>query len=483
MSKTKVNFVFNLIGILSTTLFPLITFPYVTRVLLPDGIGLVNFADAFSRYFVMFAALGIPIYGVREIARVASDKKLLDKEFSEIFLIHFISSCVLTLVYIFIVLIIPRFDDNRLIFLLSGASIFFSVFTAEWLYSGLEEFKFITLRSLLIKILSVFAIFIFVKTENDTLILVVIGTVMLVLTGFVNMIFLLKKVNFDFKGLNLIRHIKPLTLIFSSTIAVSVYILLDTVMLGFLTDERSVGLYTASIKLNKMSLSFVTALGVVLIPKISALLESRQNNSVQEIINKSLNYILFSSVPITFGIFILAPDLIKLLAGGKFSAATLSTRILSFLPIIIGLSNLFGMQILITLRKDREFLYAVLVGTVTNFTLNLILIPAYGVDGAAVSTIIAEIFVTLSCLYFARQYYFIRIPYKNLTHYISYSLLFYPIYLTVQIQSFNNILQVLTTILTCVLVYSILNIFVLKNPLILELLKKFKIKLEWHSAD
>lgn len=477
MSKVKINFIYNLINVLSTTLFPLVTFPYVTRILSPDGIGLVNFADAFSRYFVMLAALGIPIYGVREIARVASDKKLLDKEFSEIFLIHFISSGILTIIYIILVFTIPRFVDNRIIFLLSGAPIFFSVFTVEWLYSGLEEFKFITLRSLIIKILSVFAIFNFVKSEDDTIILVFIGIIMLVMTGMVNMIFLMNKVRFNLRDLNLIRHIKPLTLIFSSTIAVSVYVLLDTVMLGFLTDERSVGLYTASIKLNKMSLSFVTALGVVLIPKMSALIETKQNESVQEIIDKSINYILFSSVPIAFGIFILAPDLIQLLAGKKFQDATLSTRILSFLPIIIGLSNLFGMQILITMRKDREFLYAVLVGTITNFTLNLILIPAYGVDGAAISTIVAEILVTLTCLYFARKHFKIALPYTNLMHYVVYSLLFYPIYQVIKIFAFINLFKVIVTILTCVFIYVLLNLILLRNVILLDIALKIKNKL------
>ena len=244
MASIKRNFAYNILLNLSRVIFPLITAPYISRVLEPDGIGLFNFANTYAGYFALFAVLGIPFYGIREVAKIHEDKDRLSKLVSELISVSFIATFIATLIYIASVFIIGQLDDNCVLFLVSGFLLYFAPFRIDWFYSGLEQFKYITLRTVVIRTVSIIGMFIFVRTKSDLLIYMILNVCGIICGDVWNYAKLLRsgiKPRLTFVGLK--KHLSPLFILFASSIAISIYTILDTLMLGFMTDYQQVGYY------------------------------------------------------------------------------------------------------------------------------------------------------------------------------------------------------------------------------------------------
>ncbi len=391
----KNSVLYNSILQVSQILFPLISFPYISRVLEPEGFGVVNFASNLSALFISLVSLGIPLYGMREIAKLRNNFQDVRKITSELLILHATYSLLGLLGYSVLVFSVGKFQENQSVFLISGLVILFSCFSIEWLYQGLERFRYIAVRTILIRALSVVALFLFVKTKSDVFIYMLIIVLTQFANGFINLLYAKRNLGFTIKGLEFKRHRKPLILLYGSSLAMAIYVQMDTVMLGLLSTEKDVGLYSATVRISKLPLAFISALSTSFIPRISLLFSQGNYDKTNRIINTSLQLLLFYSIPVSFGLFLFAEDLLLLFSGSRFIEASLSLKIVSFLTLGIGLSNLFGMQILTAVKQDDALLKSVLVGTVVNFVLNLILIPFFGFNGATAATAVAEISVTL----------------------------------------------------------------------------------------
>jgi len=405
----KKNYLYNILLNISKVIFPLITAPYVSRVLEPDGVGLFNFSHSYAGYFTLIAMLGIPIYGTREVSKVKDDKKALTNLVSQIMSISIISTFIISLIYICTIILIGQLTENYLIFLIAGFSIYLVPFSINWYYQGLEEFSFITLRTIIIKTLSVICLFLFVKQKNDLIIYVILnvsGTVIADIWNF----FKMKKTGiqpyFTYKDIR--QHIKPLFTLFAS----SIYTILDTLMLGFIKDYVEVGYYSTAMHMSKSVLTVVTSLSLVAIPRISYYMKNNEYDKINDLINKSFSIITFLSVPAAIGLACISCVFVPLFFGQQFVGAIVPLMILSMLIIIIGLNNLTGTQILVAMGFDNLFLYSVLAGTLSNLFMNCVFIPLWGAIGASIASIIAEILVLFVTVFYVNKNTNIRIQNK-----------------------------------------------------------------------
>lgn len=405
MAKSvKLNFLYNILLNISKVIFPLITAPYVSRVLEPDGVGLFNFTSTYAAYFALFAALGIPMYGIRETAKVCGNKEKENQLLSELLSIEAIITAVCAIVYIATVMLIPQLNTNYILFLIAGVSLYITPFKVEWFFSGREEFGYITARSIIIKTLSVVALFVFVHTKDDLFIYVILGTLSTIANEVWNYWRLLKLGYRPKPVLEINKHIKPLLILFASSIAVSIYTMLDNLMLGFFSDYSEVGYYNSANHIAKTLMPVVTSLAAVAMPRLSNYSQPGDWQQINSLLDKSVSIVAFLALPITAGVILAAPVFVPLFFGPLYENAILPLQILALVITIIGFNNITTIQILAGLSYDKPYLYSVLVGTISNFCLNMLLIPIWGASGAALSSVTAEFLIlVISGIYVFRK--------------------------------------------------------------------------------
>ena len=400
----KRNFIYNTLLNVSSVLFPLITAPYVSRVLEPDGVGLFNFANTYAGYFALVAMLGIPTYGVREVSKLRNNNEMLEKLVSELMSVAAISTLVVAIVYLTTIVCVEKLTNNYLIFLLTGFVIYLAPFKISWFFQGIENFGFITKVSLIVRSVCVIGLFLFVSDKDDLIIYVflsILGTVLTDIWSFIRMWKLGIRPKFIFKGAG--HHVKALLILFASSIAVSIYTVLDTLMLGFLTDYEEVGYYTNAMHMSKVLLTAVTSLSIVAVPRVSLYFKENDYKSINLLMNRSFSIVSFLAFPVSIGILCIAPVFVPLFFGSMFMGAVIPLMILSLLIIVIGFNNLTGVQILIGMGLDKLYFYSVLIGTITNFVMNFFMIPLWGAVGASVSSVIAEFIILLTTIIFVNR--------------------------------------------------------------------------------
>lgn len=399
----KKIFLYNTFRIVINLLFPIITFPYVSRILNPEGIGKVTFTNSISTYFLMFASLGIPLYGIREVAKVRDDKEKLEKSTSEIFILNLITTVIVIFFY-FEALYLGYLGKEKYLLEIMSLNIFLTFLGVEWFYQGIEKYKYITIRSVIFKILSLILIFILVKEKDDYIIYGAITILSTVGSNILNFFKLKTFIKLSFKNLNIKRHLKPILTIFSMNIAISIYTNLDSVMLGYRSTEISVGLYSSGIKLVKLVLGIVTSLGAVMLPRISNYIHNGMENELKNLLDKAFKFIMLLSLPCFLGLYLTSREIILIFSGEGFIKAVDTMKYLTPIIIFIALSNFVGIQILYPRGEEKKVLISVIIGAVVNFSLNWILIPKYAQNGAAISTTIAEGLVLLVQLILGYKY-------------------------------------------------------------------------------
>ena len=410
MKSLKVNLFYNILLNVSTIIFPLITAPYVARVLEPDGVGIFNFSNTYASYFALVALLGIPTYGIREVSKLRDDKSELSRLLSELMSIAGITTITVSIVYVSSLFIVNQLNENYVIFFMAGFAVYLAPFKINWYYQGLEEFGFITLRTLIIRIISIICLFIFVKQKEDVVIYVILNVAGGVIGDIWNFFRMWRsgvKPKFTMQGLK--KHLKPLLILFSSTIAISIYTTLDTLMLGFMKNYSEVGYYNSATHLSRAILYITTSFSAVAVPRVSYFSKNNDFGNITNLLNKSFSFVAFVAFPLAIGMMCVASVFVPIFYGVKFEGAVIPLIILSLLIIIISLNNLTGNQTLIGMGYDKLFFYSVLTGTISNFILNFILIPFWGAVGASISSVAAEFLVLTTMIYFIYKYTPVRI--------------------------------------------------------------------------
>lgn len=470
------NFLYTVLLSLVNLLFPLLSFPYASHILGPEGIGSVQMAVSLGQYFALFAALGIPIYGITEIARHRDDPEQLARSFSELSLIFLGASILLSIVYLIVISTIPFFEQHYRLFLLAGTLVLLSFSYTDWFFSGLEAFKTITLRSVIIKVVALLLLIILVKTKADRIEYLFVVIFSILGNQLLSLVMCFRKTRFTLKGIRLRRHFQPLFYLFSTTLAASIYTMLDTVLLGFLSDDLSVGLYAAAVKLVKLTIPIVTAMGVILIPLITR--HFHQNNQVElhGLLDQSFRFLMFFSIPVCAGLTLLAPECILLFSGQQFADAVPVMRIVAWLPLLIGLGHFYCFQILLPAGKPRQIFYAVLIGALTCLLLNWLLVPTLKSVGAAIANIATEAVVTLLYIYFMRQFFTAGSPWKYGLHALAGSITFIPILMLLRSWQLSAPVLVPLATICCALSFFAVQWWVFKNYFLLDFVQPLK---EW----
>lgn len=416
--SVKVNYILNLINTGTQMLFPLITFPYVCRVIEADGIGQINFFQSIISYISLFTCLGIPMYAIREIARDRSDVVQMNRTAMEILLLHSMLTLVGYAIVAILCLTVPQIQVNIPLFLILSLTIFFTAIGCEWFYQGIEDFKYITIRGLIIKTVSVVLLFIFVKSKTD---LLYYGcyTVFGVLGGNIFNLFRLRKYihreNIIFSELHIKRHIKPVLKVFSFSVVTSIYLQLNTVLLGFLKNALAVGYFAAATKVMQMLLMMSSCLGSVMMPRASHLIAENKEDEFNRLIQKSYDFTLAIALPMTIGLIFCAPSLITALCGVKFEHSILPSQIIAPIILMVAISNVFGIQVLFPKGKINIVTFCCGIGAVADLILNLCLIPFFSYIGTSIAYLGAEVATTVSMYFIGRKY--IPIIYFKKSHF------------------------------------------------------------------
>lgn len=407
------NSAFSMVNKGLSVVFPLITVSYISRVLGAYGVGEVSSAQNLATYFSMAAALGIPSYGVRAIAQSRNNKNECNQTFSELFAINLISSLIATALYLIAVVFLKDSNSNFALSMVFSGIIIFNIINIEWVYQGFEEYEYITIRSLVIKIISLLLLFVFVRQKNDVVaysFIICFGSIGNYVLNFIN---LKKYVRLCFHNIKLKKHIAPIMTFFVSVIAIEIYSLLDVSMLTAMSNSTCVGYYSNSTKIVKAVANTLTGISAVLMPRFSYLFSENKKNEIKKLSGQFLNVTFLISIPCCIGIILVANQIVEVLFGADFTPAISTIRILAILIILMPLSGGLFCQILLTSGKEKNYLFCVLSGTVVNALLNYIFIPIYTQNGAAIASVIAELTVSASMIIVSRKIIKVNLYYKD----------------------------------------------------------------------
>lgn len=367
-------------------------------------------------YFVMFAGLGMASHGRRECAKVSDNKEALSRLTHELLGVNAIAVVISYIALILALYLVPKFQQYKVLVLIMSIQIILGPMGVEWFYQGLEEYSYITKRSLLFKCISVVMTFVFVRDAGDVLWYGFISVFTTCASNLCNIFHLRKYIYVKNLGdYNLKKHIKPVLILFASSIAITIYANFDVSMLGFISTEREVGLYNAAVKIDTIVLSLSTAITSVLVPRMASYFGKGNIDQVKALSTKTIQISLLLAIPLALFIFVFAENVVVFIGGTDYieAAPTLRVKIMCVVPLLFA--NLFGSQLLIPMGKEKRFTQSVTVGIFINLVLNVLLIPTWGAVGAALGTLATECWNMLWMGLPVRQYVEKNIKYL---HYI-----------------------------------------------------------------
>ncbi|MBO5328160.1 MAG: flippase [Clostridia bacterium] len=467
----KLNYIFNLAYQLLLIVVPLVTAPYLSRVLTPNGVGTYSYTFSIVSYFVLFATLGTTTFGQRAIGYTQDNVEERSRAFWETFIFRTITS-VFTLAVYFVVFCVIG-SENVAIYAVFALNIVNIIFDISWFLQGMEEFGKTVLGNAVCKILSVVCIFLFVKDSSD---LVIYAAIMMgfTLLGSMQMWVFLPKYISKVKGINPFRSIKDILQLFVPTIAIQLYTVLDKSMIGWFTETNEQnGFYEQSEKIVKIALTVVTSLGAVMIPRIAHMFKTGETEKVKEFLYTSYRFVWMISIPICFGLFVVSDVFVPVFFGEGYEPCILLIKIFCPLIIFIGISNVTGLQFLVPTGKNNVFTLTVAVGAVINLILNLFLIPRYFAVGASIASIIAEFCVTVcGFIYVAKTkaYKILPILISSWKYWIAAAIMFLVLYFVKPL--FNvSVLSLVLLILIGIAVYFI-SLLALVDKFLIDAIKR-----------
>lgn len=398
-TSLKLNMLLNFIRGSITVAFPLITIPYISRVLGVANVGRYNFAMSIVNYFILLADLGIYTYAIREGASLRNSKKEIEIFARQIFTINLLSMFVSCILLLFSILMVKQFENYVLLILILSFQIVLKPFSVEWLYSIYEDYRYITYRSVFFQILSLLLLFVFVRQANDVYKYAVIVVISAAGSNIFNFIHSRKYVSFSItNNLDLKKHIKPITILFAMTIAVTIYVNSDITILGFLCDDYIVGIYSFSVKIYTGVKTILFAILSVSIPRLSAFYGEEKYEEFNKIGNEIYNLLFSIVAPAIIGIMIMKNQIIYIMGGEKYLDASYSLLLLSVALLFCLLSWFWGQCVLIPMRLEKIVFVSTICSAIVNVALNFLLIPLWEEKAAAITTIVAEFVSFMWCM-------------------------------------------------------------------------------------
>lgn len=403
--SVKKNFFYSSILTVSNYLFPMIVFPYVSRVLGVTNIGICNFVDSIVNYFMLFSMMGITVMGIREISSVKSDRMEMSRSFFSLIVINGIFTVLSAIALLVTAFTVESLQGYRHLLFISLFKLVGNFLLIEWFFKGLEDFKFITNRTILVKLLYVASVFIFVREQDDYVVYYILSVMMVFVNAIFNGIYASRKVKFTLRGIQIKKYMNPFLYLGLYMILTNMYTSFNVIYLGFVKGDAEVGFYTTATKLYTIILSLFTAFTSVMLPRMSALLSEKKEDEFFALIHKSMQMLVTLGVPVVLLSTLYSSQIIHILAGGGFEGAILPARIVMPLMLIIGIEQILVIQIMMPFKQDKVIFRNAVIGAAVGITLNLALVSMLGSTGSAIVWVVSEISVLLlSQMHVSRMY-------------------------------------------------------------------------------
>lgn len=469
MQSLKKNFIYNAILTMSGYIFPLMVYPYVSRVLGVANIGACNFVDSIVEYFTILSMMGMNTIGIREIAKCKNDQQKLDNVFSQLFSLNTLTTITAIIILIIATNIVPKFAPYKDLLYIGVGKLFFNYMLINWFFQGLENFKYIAARTIFVKILFVISVFLFVKTETDVKLYYFLVALTWAGNGIINFIYAKKYVSFNFTLKINKAIIGSFFILGVYWFMNSMYTTLNVAFLGFATNDIEVGYYTTANKLLTVIMTMFTALTSVMVPRVSVALKSNENSEAKALIRKAINALMLFAIPLIFFVFPFSQELIYLMSGKGYEGATTPLQIMTPLFFLVGYDQIIVLQTLLPMGKDKDILRNSILAASVGIISNIFLTLNFGKNGSAIVLILAELSVLLSSQFCVTKYLGLKIPFKLIIkHIIGFSPIIIICYVIKYfINSYVISLIVSASIICCYIFLA--GRFILKNSILTNL--------------
>ena len=472
----KKNLAYNFLLSLSQIAFPLISIPYIARVLDPEGIGKVSFIDSLTYYFIVIAEAGIVSYGIREVSRRRDKPSELKKLVSDLVSLHLLTSAISLILYIGLVaLLYKKINDIRLI-LFSVSFLLVNAFSCEWYFWGTEKFRYITLRSLVTRLLGLASIFLLINEKGDYIIYYGIITVTAIANLIWNSAKLFADVDIGFKKIEWKKHVHYLIITYQISLVYSVVILLDNVFLQVLSTSAAVAYYAFAAKVVRISGALVTDALLVFYPRTVSLIFNKENEAFRHTVLRSSQLIVLITIPMAAGIFLLADQFTIVYFGNAFIPLSLNLKILALYPLLKAFSLFLNKQLLMPFDKEKLVLRGLWIGAIAFIVATIPLSYWFADKGTSMAVLFSEIAVLTSNIYCVEKLR-LNIPavdYRTALQAVAGSLLFLPVkYLGSRFID-DQLIRIIVEVVCCVSLYFIFIVFIIKNEMAVPFLRSFK---------
>lgn len=469
------NSIYNIIYTIANLIFPFVTSIYVSRILLPFGIGKVASSQNIASYFVTIASLGLPSYSVREFAKVRENKCESNKLFTELLLLNIISTTLAVVGFFGLVFINAGFNGEWALYGACGLAVFFNYLNIDWMYKGLEEYGYITGRSLLIKGLSLVALLLFVKTRQDYVAYALISSLATGGNYVFNVIHAKKFVNINFSGIQIKKHIKPVLLIACIIFLSSIYNKIDVTMLNMMATDESVGFYSYAQKTINMVLTMANAVTAALLPRLSYYYDN-DKEGFYRLLDKGFQILCVMTLPLTVGMALVASQTVEFLYGEAFAPAALTIQLMCPLILIKGFGDLFCYQLVYSTKSEKIILPAAASASVINVITNAMMIPKLLQNGAVIASVFSELATnTIQFIYMKKKVRFNINGKALVTGVISTAIMSVCVLLLMQLR-LSNTIGLFVEVACGAAVYIAVNL-AMKNAFMFELIEKVKNKI------
>lgn len=459
-------------------IFPLITFPYVSRILTVNGVGIYNFSNTYVGYFLLIAGLGISTYGIREGAKYRDNRFKFELFANQIFSINIYSTLLSYVLLLLTIFLFKNLHSYTVCILIFGIQIIFTTIGTEWIYTIYEDFSYITIRSILFKIVSIILLFLLVKKPTDYYWYAGITVFASVGSNLLNYVHLRQFISLRFTNkINWRKHLKPILIIFASQLAVNIYVYSDNTILGLLKDDYAVGIYSISVKIYTIAQGMLTAVLAVTIPRLATLYGKGLFKKFNKLLDNLIYTLLILAIPAAIGLAMLSKNIVTIIASAKYAPSVMPLQLISFAIIFSILSWIFSECILIPAKRERYVLKSTIITACFNVVLNFVLIPLWSYNGTALSTVLSEMIAAIMNAYYSRDILKNAKIYKHMVKLITDIVLgcigIIVVCLLVREFISNIILQLIVSVPISIIVYGIVLICV-KDKTMLQFIEYLK---------
>lgn len=414
MANIKRNYFYNSLLTLSNYVFPLIVYPYVSRVLGVSNIGICNFVDSVVHWFILFSMMGISILGNREMAAAGADRTRRSRAFSGLLTLNLITTLLAAAALVGAIYLVPKFFLYRKMLWIGVLKLMSNFLCIEWYFVGTENFKYITGRTILVKTLYVVAVLVFVRKADDYPLYYLLTVLVVLANALINITYARHTVTYSLRGMDINTYVKPYLMLGLYMAMTATYVTLNVMYLGFVSDTDQVGYYGTASKLYSIVIAFFSAFTGVMLPRMSSLLSENKEDEFRRMIAKSFDFLLTFSVPLVFFATMCAPEIVRIFAGEGYEGAIFPARLIMPLILIVGMEQIFVLQVLMPNRRDKAVFIGACGGAVIGLTLTLTLVRPLQAVGSAIVWISSELVVLAFAAYFAWKEDGIGLPWKEL---------------------------------------------------------------------